>query len=83
MRSKQTNASRQKAEKQNVIIETPRGSRNKYKYDENTGRIKFSKILPEGMMFPYDFGFIPNTKAQDGDPLDVLGAERRTNVPGL
>lgn len=33
--------------------------------------MKFSKVLPEGMMFPYDFGFLPNTEAEDGDPLDV------------
>lgn len=55
-----------------VVIETPRGSRNKYKLDEQTGRMKLSKVMPEGMVFPYDFGFIPGTKAEDGDPLDVL-----------
>ena len=55
-----------------VIVETPRGSRNKYKFDEKTGRMKLSKVMPEGMMFPYDFGFLPNTKSEDGDPLDVL-----------
>ncbi len=69
---RQQEAGGRKAEKQVVIIETPRGSRNKYKYNEKTGRMKFSKVLPEGMMFPYDFGFIPDTKAGDGDPLDVL-----------
>jgi inorganic pyrophosphatase len=61
-----------KPEPKHVIIETPRGSRNKYKYNEKTSRIMFSKVLPEGMMFPYDFGFIPDTTADDGDPLDVL-----------
>lgn len=55
-----------------VIVETPRGCRNKYKFDEETGRIKLSKVMPEGMMFPYDFGFLPGTKCEDGDPLDVL-----------
>ena len=55
-----------------VIVETPRGSRNKYKFDQQTGRIKLSKVMPEGMIFPYDFGFLPNTKSEDGDPLDVL-----------
>ncbi len=55
-----------------VIIETPRGSRNKIKYDPSSRRFKLSKVLPEGMMFPYDFGFVPGTKAEDGDPLDVL-----------
>jgi inorganic pyrophosphatase len=69
---KQTQKSGTEVEPQQVIVETPRGSRNKYKFDEETGRMKFSKVLPEGMMFPYDFGFIPGTKAEDGDPLDVL-----------
>ena len=65
-------ARRQRPEQHEVIIETPRGSRNKYKQDEQSGRIRFSKVLPEGMMFPYDFGFIPDPKADDGDPSDVL-----------
>jgi inorganic pyrophosphatase len=55
-----------------VIVETPRGSHNKYKFDQETGRMKLSKVMPEGMMFPYDFGFLPGTKGADGDPLDVL-----------
>jgi inorganic pyrophosphatase len=55
-----------------VIIETPKGSRNKIKYDPSTRKFKLSKVMPEGMMFPYDFGFVPSTKAEDGDPLDVL-----------
>jgi inorganic pyrophosphatase len=71
-----------KPERQQVIIETPRGSRNKYKYNEETGRMKFSKVLPEGMMFPYDFGFIPATKAKDGDPLDVLVLSDEPMFPG-
>jgi inorganic pyrophosphatase len=56
----------------NVIIETPRGSRNKYAYDEDMGIMKLKKTLPEGHTFPYDFGFIPHTLADDGDPIDVL-----------
>lgn len=56
----------------NVVIETPRGSRNKYKYDEATGLFILGKILPAGSVFPVDFGFVPGTKAQDGDPLDVM-----------
>jgi inorganic pyrophosphatase len=56
----------------NVIIETPRGSRNKFAYDEKLGIIRLKKVLPPGMDFPYDFGFIPSTKASDGDPLDAL-----------
>jgi inorganic pyrophosphatase len=55
-----------------VIIETPKGCRNKYKFDTEMGIFKLSKVLPEGMVFPYDFGFIPETRAEDGDPIDVL-----------
>lgn len=55
-----------------VVIETPKGSRNKLKYDADSGRFRLSSVLPEGMSFPYDFGFVPDTRAEDGDPLDVL-----------
>jgi len=55
-----------------VVIETPKGSRNKLKYDPERGRFRLSHVLPEGMSFPYDFGFVPDTRADDGDPLDVL-----------
>jgi inorganic pyrophosphatase len=56
----------------NVIIETPKGTRNKLKYDPEHGLFELSKVLPRGMAFPFDFGFIPSTVGQDGDPLDVL-----------
>jgi inorganic pyrophosphatase len=56
----------------NVVIDTPKGSRNKYKYDEKTGIWRLSKMLPLGATFPYDFGFVPATRSEDGDPLDVL-----------
>ena len=56
----------------NVIIETPRGSQHKYIYDESLKLFRLKKTLPLGMTFPFDFGFIPNTRAGDGDPLDVL-----------
>jgi inorganic pyrophosphatase len=55
-----------------VIIETPKASRNKYSYDPEQGIFTLSKVLPEGMVFPYDFGFLPQTLAADGDPIDVL-----------
>src|SRR6476646_758658 len=55
-----------------VLVDTPKGSRNKYKYDEKLGLYRLSKVLPLGTAFPYDFGFIPSTQAADGDPLDVL-----------
>jgi inorganic pyrophosphatase len=55
-----------------VVIETPAGSRNKYKYVPEKKIFKLNKILPEGTSFPADFGFIPDTEGEDGDPLDVL-----------
>jgi len=55
-----------------VIIETPKGSRNKYAYDVDEHIFELKKVLPAGMAFPYDFGFVPSTKGGDGDPLDVL-----------
>jgi len=55
-----------------AIIETPKGSRNKFSYDPETGLFKLGGLLPEGMLFPFDFGFVPSTLGEDGDPLDVL-----------
>jgi inorganic pyrophosphatase len=59
-------------ESMRVIIETPRGSRNKYKYDELKKNFELKKVLPTGAVFPYDFGFIPGTKGEDGDPVDIM-----------
>jgi len=56
----------------NVVVETPAGSRNKYRFDEDLGLFLLHKTLPAGAMFPFDFGFIPGTRAEDGDPLDLL-----------
>jgi inorganic pyrophosphatase len=56
----------------NVIIETPKGDRNKFKWDEMKGIFRLSGVLPAGAIFPFDFGFIPGTLGQDGDPVDVL-----------
>jgi inorganic pyrophosphatase len=55
-----------------VVIETPKGSRTKMAYDPDREAFVVKKVLPEGMSFPFDFGFIPSTLADDGDPLDVL-----------
>jgi inorganic pyrophosphatase len=55
-----------------AVIETPGGSRNKFKYDEDLGFFSLSGVLPEGMVFPHAFGFVPRTKAEDGDPEDIL-----------
>lgn len=55
-----------------VVIETPKNSRNKYAWDEQRRCFQLKKVLPAGMSFPYDFGFVPRTRADDGDALDVL-----------
>ena len=65
-----------------VVVDTPKGSRNKYKYDETLGLYRLSKVLPVGIAFPYDFGFIPSTRAEDGDPLDVLVLGEEALFPG-
>jgi inorganic pyrophosphatase len=55
-----------------AIIETPKNRRNKFDYDPESDLFKLGGVLPEGMMFPFDFGFIPSTLGDDGDPLDVM-----------
>jgi len=55
-----------------AVIETPKGSPNKYDYDDSCAAFRLSAVMPEGTTFPYDFGFFPSTVADDGDPLDVL-----------
>jgi inorganic pyrophosphatase len=65
-----------------VIIETPKGSRNKYSFDPDQKVFQLKKVLPAGMAFPYDFGFIPSTKAEDGDPTDVLVLMDEPAFPG-
>src|SRR5437763_14394569 len=66
-----------------VVVETPKGSRNKLKYDEKLGAYILKMVLPEGMSFPYDFGFVPQTTAQDGDPVDVLLLMDEPTYPGV
>ena len=56
----------------NAVVETIKGSRNKFAYDEELGLFRLKGVLPAGASFPYDFGFVPSTKGDDGDPLDVL-----------
>jgi inorganic pyrophosphatase len=55
-----------------VIIETPKGTRNKFRYAPDLGLFELGGLLPEGMFFPFDFGFVPGTLADDGDPIDVM-----------
>jgi|SRR5438270_9733065 len=65
-----------------VVVETPKGSRNKYAFDPKRRTFRLKKVLPEGMSFPLDFGFIPSTEADDGDPLDVLLLMDQPVFPG-
>jgi inorganic pyrophosphatase len=55
-----------------AIVETPKGSQNKLKFDPERDAFRLSHVLPVGMSFPFDFGFFPDTRGGDGDPLDVL-----------
>lgn len=70
-------------EEVHVIVETPKGSCNKYVYDTETQLFFLKKILPSGIVFPLDFGFIPGTKADDGDPLDALVLMEQPTFPGI
>jgi inorganic pyrophosphatase len=65
-----------------VIIETPKGSRNKFAFDPHQRVFELKKVLPAGMTFPHDFGFIPSTRAEDGDPVDVLVLMDEPAYPG-
>jgi len=65
-----------------VVIETPKGSRNKYAFDHDQRVFELKKVLPAGMTFPYDFGFVPRTLADDGDPVDVLVLMDEPAFPG-
>jgi inorganic pyrophosphatase len=56
----------------NVVVETPKGSRGKFKFDPQLGIFMLHHVLPLGSCFPFAFGFVPSTQAADGDPLDVL-----------
>jgi inorganic pyrophosphatase len=65
-----------------VMIEIPKGSRNKYEYDKNRGVIKFDRMLFSAVHYPTDYGFIPGTLAQDQDPLDALVLVWEPTFPG-
>ena len=58
----------------NVVVETPRGSRAKYTYDPESGLFVVGKLLPVGLAFPVNFGFVPSTIGGDGDPMDAVVA---------
>jgi inorganic pyrophosphatase len=73
------------ADKQRIhaIVETPRGSRSKLEYDPKLKAFTLAKPLLAGLTYPYDWGFIPSTKAEDGDPLDVLIIHEAATFPGV
>ncbi|MBS1148841.1 MAG: Inorganic diphosphatase [Myxococcaceae bacterium] len=66
-----------------VMVETPRGAQLKLKYDPEQKAMTLSRPLPMGCVYPFDFGFVPGTKADDGDPLDALVYWDLPAVPGL
>jgi inorganic pyrophosphatase len=66
----------------NAIIETPQGSHAKYAFDPKTCLFKLRSVLTAGAVFPYNFGFLPSTKGEDGDPLDVLVLMDAAAYPG-
>jgi inorganic pyrophosphatase len=65
-----------------VLIEIPKGSRNKYEYDPITRMIRYDRMIFSSMHYPSDYGFIPETLAEDGDPLDVLVLVSEPTFPG-
>jgi inorganic pyrophosphatase len=65
-----------------VLIEIPRGSRNKYEVDHVTGRIRLDRTLFTATQYPADYGFVENTLGEDGDPLDALVLVQEPTFPG-
>jgi inorganic pyrophosphatase len=65
-----------------VVVETPKGRRGKLDYDPKSGLFRLKSLLPDGMSFPLDFGFVPSTLCDDGDPLDVMILADEPSLPG-
>lgn len=67
----------------NVVIEIPRGCGNKYEYDKDSGMIMLDRVQPTTMKQPYDYGFVPHTLSDDGDPIDALIVIDEPLFPGV
>ena len=65
-----------------AFVEIPKGSNIKYEYDEHTGIIKVDRILHTSMVYPYNYGFIPGTLGEDGDPIDIMVISNSAFAPG-
>lgn len=65
-----------------VMVESPKGFNQKFDYEPENQRFRLNKILPAGLVFPFDFGMIPGTKGEDGDPLDVIVISESGTFPG-
>jgi inorganic pyrophosphatase len=65
-----------------AMVECPKGFNQKFDYDPDDQRFRLSKILPAGLVFPFDFGMIPGTKGEDGDPLDIIILDENPTFPG-
>ena len=66
----------------NVLIEIPAGSKNKYEFDKDMGAFILDRVLYASVRYPYDYGFVPNTLADDGDPLDGMVIMDQPTFPG-
>jgi inorganic pyrophosphatase len=64
------------------VVEIPKGSRNKYEYDPQLGAIKLDRFVSASVVYPTDYGYVPETVAPDGDPLDVLICVSEPTFPG-
>jgi len=69
-------------EELNIVVEVPKGSRNKYEFDPDIGAIVLDRFLFSSMVYPVDYGFVPNTMGADGDPLDAMVCVSEPTFPG-
>lgn len=70
-------------EAMNVIIEIPKGSKNKYEVDKKTGLIALDRVMHTSQDYPFDYGFVPQSLWHDGDPLDVVVLSTYAFAPGI